>query len=301
MKIIFTHRKQALRKGIINSIQNISGAGLSFSLDKIINVLNACQFDNLPSTDIVLCICGFRSNYREVTQILKSFWSLGIRCAVVESNGEDEAQEMAKELGALNYVIYTDEGALRLRSWASDKFDERIFNREELIQHVKKTMRPEVSFEVATLHHSASFSDVVRNASSSKASVSTEQSLPHLDINFLTSEKMTTGVRRRYENVLANQISPALMLFNKKEEIFVIAVDLPPNVVKAIVGVIEPRTNTDRDISNGDISQIIEKYPENKRHIKDVIEEIRDIYGDKKGFQIVCLYCLKDSYYRFIL
>lgn len=300
---VFHHyRKQALRKGIVSTVQNISGAGLSFALDKIVNVLNICQFENPQSVDIVLCVVGARPNYREVTHILRALWVSGIQCAVVESNGAEDGQDLAKDLGATYYLVYSDDGSSHLRSWINDKFEEKILNRDEIIPHIKKILRPETSFE-SNLQHSTSFSEssssIVRNGSS-KSNVLTEPKLPSVEISFITIEKMTASSRRRYENALTHHMSTALLLFNKREEVAVIAVDLHPAVVRAMVGAIDPRGTNEKEIGN-DIRCVIERFPENKRYIKDIVEEIIDIYAEKKRLKVICIYCLKDSYYRFIL
>lgn len=283
-------------------MQNISGAGLTFALDKILNALNICLYENPSSVDVVLCVVGSRPNYRDVTRILRALWVSGVQCAVVESNGAEESQDLAKDLGATYYLVYSDDGSSRLRSWINDKFEEKILNRDELVPYVKKILRSEASFE-QTLQHSGSLSEsstsLMRN-NSNKSNILTEPKLPSVDISFITIEKMTASSRRRYENVLTHHMSSALLLFNKREEIAVVAVDLHPSVVRAMVGAIDPRGTNEKEISS-EVRHVIERFPENRRYIKDIVEEIIDIYAEKKRLKIICIYCLKDSYYRFIL
>lgn len=260
--------------------------------------MSLCHLENSPTVDVIVCVTGCRPNLREVTQILRSLWKSGIQCSVVESTTHEEGQDLAKDLGAIYYVVYGDDGSLRLRSWINDKFEERLLNRDELVAYIKKMLRPETSCEPVTLQHSTSFSETSR--CNSKSIILAEPTLPNVDISFITVEKMTSSSRRRYENVVAHHMSTSLLLFNKKEEIAVVAVDLPPNVMRAVIGGIDPRSTNTKEISN-EIAYIIDRYPEYKRYIKDIVEEVIDIYSEKKRSPVVCLYCLKDSYYRFIL
>lgn len=292
--------------------RNISGAGFSFALDKIVSALSLCRVDDSPTIDVVICITGARPNLREVAQILRSLWMAGIQCAVVESKYAEEGQDLAGSLGAIYYIIYDDDATLRLRSWINDKFEERLLNRDEMIAYIKKMMRSDNSNE-ATIVSSSSSSSIFSSANfqqnstnftdSSKYNKSTTlagPTLPSVDINFMSMEKMTASTRRRYENVLTQHMSSTLLLFNKKEEITVVAVDLSPCVLRALISAIEPGCSNLKEISN-EISLIIERFPDNKRYIKDVVKEVVDIYSEKKKTSIICLYCLKDSYYRFIL
>lgn len=288
-------------------MKSTSGAGLSLALDKILTVLTACHVQDPPTVDVIVCVTGCRPNMREVTQILRGFWMCGIQCAFVESSSPEEGQDMAKELGAIYYVVYGDDGSLRLRSWINDRFEERMLNRDELIVHVKRMLGPESNAEPCSqmLTNSTSFGDsssvsASRMNNSNKSTILAEQSLPNLDISFITIEKMTTSARRRYENVLTQHMSSSLLLFNRRQEIAVVAVDLPPPVVRAIIGAIDPNVTNDKEIST-EISFAIDRYPDYKRYIKDIVEEVIDIYSEKKRSAVVCLYSLKDSYYRFIL
>lgn len=262
------------------------------------SAINIFHTENVSTTDVVVCVTGARPNLREITPILRSLWSAGIQCALVESNGPEEGQDMAKDLGAVYYVIFTEDGILRLRSWINDKFEERLLNREELITYIKRTLRPEPD-AMATLNTSnnSSFNDSSR---SNKSTILSGPTLPNYDVSFGALDKMPMSVRRRCENVITQQMTSTLMLFNKKEEIIVVAVDLPSNALGAVAGAIDPRGTNAKEISC-EVAAILDRYPEYKRHIKLVTAEVIDIYLGKKNPPVICLYGLKDNCYRFIL
>lgn len=125
--------------------------------------------------------------------------------------------------------------------------------------------------------------------------------LPNVNVIFCTVEKMTASARKRYENFLTNHMSDTLPIFNKREKIAVIVADLQPNIIRAIISVIDPRAKTNSKEIDNELSFVIDRFPNYKRQIKDVIEDINDVYSEKRPTPIVCLYSLKDSYFRFIL
>lgn len=295
MSFFILIRKQAQNRGVAIPNRSISGAGFSFALDKILSALNSINADSNPTTDVVVCVAGQRPALREVTQLLRSLWSSGIQCAIVECNGIEDGQDMAKDMGAIYYVIFCEDGTLHLRSWINDRFEERLFNRDELVTYIKRSLRPDSDVSSSSI--------IFNSESSSKSSKNTTLSapaLPNVLTTFTTYEKMSSNSRRRYENLMTQHMSNSLSMFNKKEEVHVIIVELPSTLLKAIAGAIDPRGANSIEIS-GEISSVIHQYPDHKRYIKDISEEIIDIYLGKKIRPIIGLYSLKDSSYRFIM
>lgn len=292
-----SNRKQAHNRGVTIPNRNICGAGLSFALDKILNVLSTSHAEETKKTDVVVCVSGIRPNFRDVTQILRALWSSGIQCAVVQANSPEDCQDMAKDLGAIYYVVYTEDSILRVRSWINERFEERLLNKDEIIAYVKKALRPEpeptVSQQTISLNEANKYNRSVTNIAGLTP--------PAVDIIFSTIEKLTSSSRKRHENSLTNHMSESLLLFNKRVQITVIVVELQPIIIRAITAAIDPRGNNSPKEIDSEIAYVIDRFPSYKRYIKDVAEEISDIYSEKKLQQVVCLYNLKDSYYRFIL
>lgn len=291
-----TSRKQATNRGVAVPNKSISGAGLSFALDKI---LSACQETDAETIDVVVCVCGKPKFHRDVSQILRSLWAAGIRCAAFHTSSPEDGQDVAKEMCATYFVLYTEDGVLRIRSWINGKFEERLLNRDEIIAHIMRGARPEALHDtnngVPTIGHAND------NQKYGKPTLPmTKSALPAVDIKFNTLEKMTTGARKRLENVLTNQVTRSLQLFNKRQQIVIMAVDLQPAVVRALIGAIDPPGSRAKEITN-ETASVIDRFPDNRRYIKDIIEEIENVYANKERTSIVCLYCLKDGFYRFIL
>lgn len=258
--------------------------------------MSASHTDYTQRTDVVVCITGARPNFRDVTHILRTLWSYNIQCAIVQANNIEDGQDMAKELGATYYIISTDDGILRVRFWLNDRFEERLLNRIEIITYIQKALRPEPESNVTQTINNTETTKHQRNSGTLA-----ELSLPAVNVTFCTVERMTTSTRKRHENFLTNHMSETLSVFKKCEQIAVIVADLQPIIIRAIVSVIDPRAKTNSKEIDNELSFVIDRFPNYKRFIKEVVEEINDAYSEKKPAPIVCLYSLKDSYYRFIL
>lgn len=297
------HRKQAQHRGVAIPNRSISGAGFSFALDKILSALNIISADNGPTTDVVVCVVGAKPVLKEVTSILRALWSASIQCAVVECNTAEDGQDMAKDMGAVYYVIYCDDGTLHLRSWINDRFEERLFNREELITYIKRALRPDADPSQNNSATSSYSNNDSASSSFGRSNRSTVVSGPiqqNVIVTFNCFEKLTSSSRRRYENLMQQHMSISLELFNKREKVNVIIVDLPSQVLRAVAGALDPRGDTSKDIE-GDIGAVAQTHADYRRYIRDICEEIVDIYLEEKLRPVVGLYSLKDSSYRFIL
>lgn len=293
-------RKQAQHRGVTVPNRKISGAGFSFALDKIISALNSINGDCGPSTDVVVCVTGSQPILREVTPILQSLWAAGIQCAVVESYNAEEAQDMAKDMGCKYYVIVPEEGSLRLRFWLNDRFEERLFNREELSSHLKRILKPETDIAPTMTASNTILNTNEFSTKNNKSTVLFASTAPNVMVNFPAVEKAPASTRRWYENLLTQQLASVLALFNKDVVIEVIIVDLPSEVMRAVACAIDPRQiKTKQNVDS--ISAEQERHSEYRRHIKDITKKINDIYLNKKAGRVICLYHLKESSYRFIL
>lgn len=238
----------------------LSGAGLSFSLDKLVAAVGMEYAKDCRPIDIGICVCGTRPPLKDVTYIMRLLWSVGIRCGIVEtaSSGGDEAQDLAR-LGALHVILVAENGVLRVRSFDRDRFQERHLTRAELVEFIQKMQRSEAVSSGAVgvcADYTSQMSNMssggggsgggrgenVLSYSASNVSIKNNYSqLPNVQVTFLTHDKPTANYKRRLENQVAQQMSSTLAQFIKKETFVVLVVELPPAVLNALVGAINPR------------------------------------------------------------
>lgn len=288
-------RKQAINGGFQVANKGIGGAGISFALDKI---LNACQETDSETIDVVVCFCGKAKIQGNITQLLRSLWSEHIRCALFHTNSSEDGEDIARDLCATYVILHTDDGLLRIRSWINDRFDERVLNRDEIVAYIKRGTRPEQTNDSNNVQQNNQYNDNMKYVK--PITTMTKSTVPVVNINYSLLEKMSSSVRKRLENALNNQVAKTLVLFNNREQICIIVVDLQPNIVRAIIGAIDPPRNNAKEISN-EIAALPDRFPDHRRHIKDIIEEIDDVHSDKERSTIICLYNMKDGFYRFIV
>ncbi|KAH8310513.1 hypothetical protein KR044_001731 [Drosophila immigrans] len=293
----------------------LSGAGLSFSLDKLVAAVGMEYAKDCRAIDIGICVCGTRTPLKDVTYIMRLLWSAGIRCGIVEtaSGCGEEAQDLAR-LGALHVILVAENGALRVRSFDRDRFQERHVTRSELAEFIQKMMRSEAanggavgggvdySSQMSNMSSSGGGGRGENGLSTSGSSANIKSSygqLPNLQVIFLTHDKPTANYKRRLENQVAHQMSSTLSQFVKQETFVVLVVDLPPAVLNAIVGAINPREMRKKE-TEPEINFVIERFPKYKRYISEIHEEVVDLLSDAKT-PIVALYSISDSYYRVII
>lgn len=254
----------------------LSGAGMTFYLDKLVAAVEYAK--DCRAIDVGICVCGTRPPLKDVTYIMRLLWSVGIRCGIVEAASEvgDEAQDLAR-LGALHVILVAENGSLRVRSFERERFQERHLTRSELVEFIEKLLRTE-AISGSTVDNSSQVFNTSAggggnsggrerergenglSTSGSNATIKNSYSqLPNLQVSFLTHEKPTANYKRRLENQVAQQMSSTLAQFIKKESFVVLVVELPPAVVNAIVGAINPREMRKKE-TEPEINFVMERF-----------------------------------------
>uniref|UniRef100_A0A182MYS3 non-specific serine/threonine protein kinase n=1 Tax=Anopheles dirus TaxID=7168 RepID=A0A182MYS3_9DIPT len=328
------------KSGINNGLQvpkvELSGAGFSFLLDKLVNAIAPTA--GYEPIEVMICVIGSRPQLKEVAQILRPLWSNGIKTSVVETSA-GAVDDLGKEAGAKVVVLLGDGGELRVRSWDHDCFEERHVTRPDLMAYIQRTFRrADVTtgevFQAAQITAlggpttsssfsysssfpttaSASFSSMkLSSAGTSAGQQQTFNNSPPLDLVFLTSEKMNTSKKRRYEHQVEHKMSPVLSKFHRKEKVTLIMVDVPSAPLRGLVGLIDPLecglqdedddgmpvgSTTDR----AELHSLCERYPKHKRQLMEIYNEIVDVFTQSKGATpIVGLYSVIDTFCRLIL
>ncbi|XP_058119579.1 eIF-2-alpha kinase GCN2 [Anopheles ziemanni] len=324
------------KSGINNGLQvpkvELSGAGFSFLLDKLVNAIAPTA--GYEPVQVMICVTGSRPQLKEVAHILRPLWSNGIKTAVVETSAAT-VDDLGKEAGANVVVLLGDGGELRVRSWDNDRFQERHVTRPDLIAYVMRTFRrpdaapdevisqalqnvtlgsaSSVSSFSTSFTTSASSSSVKLSSTTGAANVSQSgNGTPPIDLVFLTNEKVNPNKKRRFEHQVEHKLSPVLSKFHRKEKVTLIVVDLPSSPLRGLVGLIDPLEcgfqEEDDDATAGSTNERIElqnlcdRYPKYRRQLKEIYSEIVDLFSqDKRTTPIVGVYSVVDTFCRLIL
>lgn len=247
--MLLEYQKQAQTCNVSIPHRPISGAGISFSLDKLVSAVGKSFEEECRSIDVVVCVSGSRPPLKDVAHILRTLWCAGIRSGVVEGSGPDEAQDHAKDLGASHFILFGESGLLRVRSWVHGRFYERSVGRSELVEYIHRMLRSDT--------HQSTDSSAIPLASTSSgnnlnhAVNSYMNNMPNVDVYFVGPEKLSSNMRRRIENQVIQQMFSTLQQFGKKEHFKVIISEIPSAVVNAIIGAVNPRVlkeETDKEM-----------------------------------------------------
>uniref|UniRef100_A0A1Q3F239 non-specific serine/threonine protein kinase n=1 Tax=Culex tarsalis TaxID=7177 RepID=A0A1Q3F239_CULTA len=295
------------KSGIENGLQvpkvELSGAGFSFHLDKLVHAIGSVR--GCEPIEVMIYIIGSRPPTKEVVSILRPLWSHGIKTGILE--GVISVEDSAKEVGANLVVMLGEGGELRVRTWDHDRFQERHVTRPELISYILKTLRPETPPSDCTASQPNTSLTTVTSVKNipSLASQSQSNGTASLDIIFLTSEKPNMSKKRRYENQVEHKMSPVLAKFQRKEKISLIIVDLPSGPLRGLVGLIDPAECGSEQGSSSpnsvELQALIDRYPKYKHNIMQIYDEIVDIFGESRTLPVVGVYSVLDSFCRLIL
>lgn len=200
--MLLEYQKQAQNCNVNIPNRGISGAGLSFSLDKLVAAIGSEFEQECRGIDVAICVTGTRPPLKDVTHVLKGLWSADIRSGVVEAMNADEAQDLAKDLGAVHVILLAEDGSLRVRSWDRERFQEKHVTRTELVQYISKMLKNDNNIQTDYTSTQYALTTSSSNISIKNTSTSTNSfiNLPNVKVVFLMHEKLTANMRRRYEN-----------------------------------------------------------------------------------------------------
>ncbi|XP_035901092.1 eIF-2-alpha kinase GCN2 [Anopheles stephensi] len=328
------YQKSGMHNGLQVPKVELSGAGFSFMLDKLVNAVSPSA--GYEPIEVMICVTGSRPQLKEVAQILRPLWSNGIKTCVLETSA-GAVDDLGKEAGASVVILVGDGGELRVRSWNHDRFQERHVTRPDLMAYILRTFRRsdvavgEISQALqntalggssasASFSYSSSFTATSTSASmklssaASAAAASQQQpinSAPALDLVFLTSEKVNTSKKRRYEHQVEHKLGPVLSKFHRKEKVTLMMVDVPSAPLRGLVGLIDPLecgSQEDEDMLHGatadraELQALCERYPKYKKQLMEIYNDIVDLFTQSKGTTpIVGLYSVIDTFCRLIL
>lgn len=214
--------------------------GFSLAMDKIVSNLVQDAREN-RIVDLVIFLSGNRPPLKDVIHILKLLWSADTKCCFVESCGFESDEQIARKFGAEHILLMGDDGIMRLKSWQLTRFDERVVNRVDIEEYLKKNLIADASAAVETCYQPLS---VMRNNSITNIPAKNlEYAAPataNLNIQFVVGDKLAVKVRKRLENQIEQKLDAITNIFNKKGTIYVFVVELVEREVRSLVNCIEP-------------------------------------------------------------
>ncbi|XP_078042063.1 eukaryotic translation initiation factor 2 alpha kinase Gcn2 isoform X2 [Augochlora pura] len=268
------------------------GAGISISLDKLVSaVLESSESsDSKYGIDVAISCLGNPHRKKEMIDLLKEFWSFGLKVTILDLSSIEEILEYCREHSINQVVILkvNERGGVRVHSWERDRYQEKkIANKEvgEFFQRLDTSIP-------------------ILNRTESKASTSenylSNNNPSNININFILSEKdkLSGSSRRNLKNSIFAQMSTYFQRIAHKVPIEIFAMYLEMSVIRTIISFLEI-DEEDQDFLKS-IQVIIDKHTRHKKYIKEICEELRETRKEKLR-PVLILYSLMDNQYMTLL
>lgn len=225
------------RTGLASNEVQQYGAGISISLDKLVGIVAETteEFsEGKYGIDVaVCCVDGLPKREREMADVLRELWTLGLRITTLDLSTTEEVLEYCRE-NSITYVVMLkcgEKGNLRVQTWERDRYQERKINSSEILDYLQRqseNLLPSL------------------NRSESKISTNTETPVTshnpvNVNISFVLSErdKISGSGRRSFKNTILAQMTSCLQRISHKVTIEVFAVFLEMAVIRTMVSFLE--------------------------------------------------------------
>ncbi|KAI4502781.1 hypothetical protein M0802_001825 [Mischocyttarus mexicanus] len=294
-KMLMSFRQILERTEMTNKETKQYGVGISISLDKLVCAVeemskNICG-ENKFGIDVAVYCDGYPRREKEMADVLRELWSIGIKTTVLDTNTVGEVLEYCREHSITQIILLknNEKSYLRVQTWERDRFQERKIGIQEISDFLQRQTENPLP---------------ILNRSESKVSatdVTTSSSNPtNANINFITSErdKISGSTRRNYKNIILAQMSFYLQRISHKVPTEIFAIYLDITVIRTITSFLEI-DEEEQDFQKS-IQIVIDKHPRHKKYIKLVCEEMREVRKEKLR-PVVILYSLQDNHYMTLL
>ncbi|KAJ8673725.1 hypothetical protein QAD02_004987, partial [Eretmocerus hayati] len=294
-KMLSSFRQILERTGMASKEMKQYGVGISISLDKLVCAASEssedlCHDDSFGIDVAVCCVDGLPRREKELADVLRELWSLGLRITSLDISNFEEILEYCRE-NHINHVVVLksgEKGSLRIESWERDRFQERKISIQDVVEYFQRQTE---SVTPIALNRSES------KLSANLADLSISSSTPvNVNINFVHTDKdkLSGSARRSYKNSMLAQMSSYLQRISPKVPIEVFAVFLDMTVVRTITNFMEIDED-DQDFQKS-VQLVIEKHPRHKKYVKQICDEMWEARNDKSR-PVLILYSLPDSRY----
>ncbi|KAI4482571.1 hypothetical protein M0804_008424 [Polistes exclamans] len=293
-KMLMSFRQILERTEMTNKETKQYGVGISISLDKLVCAVeemseSICR-ENKFGIDVAVYCDGSPRREKEMADVLRELWSIGIRTTILDTNTVEEVLEYCQEHSISQIILLknNEKGYLRVQTWEKDRFQERKIGIQEIADFLQRQTENPLP---------------ILNRSESKASatdVTTSNNPTNANINFIISErdKLSGSAKRSFKNTILAQMSFYLQRISHKVPIEIFAVFLDMTVIRTITSFLEI-DEEEQDFQKS-IQIVIDKHPRHKKYIQLICEEMREIRKEKLR-PVVILYSLQENRYMTLI
>ncbi|XP_050530238.1 eIF-2-alpha kinase GCN2 isoform X2 [Daktulosphaira vitifoliae] len=228
----------ALRKNVdLSSDIKQTATGISFSLDKL-----AALFQTESSgIDVILCSSYSNSNMtEEKLNVANELWKMGIKSLVLDDEQTmEQIQDYCNELCVSNIAMLKETKSILFRHLLEEKFQDKLMSISEFLESMRRKNRQN---SVTNTNTQVNIS--IKNENR----LISQQDNHHVNIIFFTEEKLSTNIKRRYENQISNAVSKTLMKLSSKVRVEILALNVDAELIKCL-GSLTDLSNIESDMS----------------------------------------------------
>ncbi|XP_068966649.1 eIF-2-alpha kinase GCN2 isoform X3 [Bombus flavifrons] len=291
-KMLSSFKKILERTGMASKEIKQYGAGISISLEKLVSAVSEtsesleCRY----GIDVAISCMGNHHREKEMIDLLKELWSLGLKVTILDLVSLEEILEYCRE-NSISHVILLktgEKGNIRIQSWERDRYQEKRMSNQEVGEFFQ---RLDNSIPVLNRSESKTVTNDCFLSNNNPVNV---------NINFILSErdKLSGSSRRSLKNSMVAQMSTYFQRISHKIPIEIFALFLEMSVIRTIISFLEI-DEEDQDFLKS-IQIIIDKHPRHKKYIKEICEEMQEVRKEKQR-PVLILYSLINNQYMTLL
>lgn len=221
-----------------NSPPKLRAAGFSFALNRIVQILRRLDEKEPTHVDGVMYIQTNAQKIEAIGKVLRSMWTAKIRIAITEAPTIDEAFNACNELNAKFIFEMFDDGDLCF-NWRlhNQNYSQETVTRQEVVTYVLKKLN---------MKDSSYSSNEISNGSMqtpSRVAAQNEFQLSKVDIKIV---EQSYQKKKGYDMMIKSHISDSLQKFSAKQNVTILVVELPKEVIGGILASIDLSNMTGR-------------------------------------------------------
>ncbi|XP_048265951.1 eIF-2-alpha kinase GCN2 isoform X2 [Bombus terrestris] len=291
-KMLSSFKKILERTGMASKEIKQYGAGISISLEKLVSAVSETSesLEFRYGIDVAISCMGNHHREKEMIDLLKELWSLGLKVTILNLVSLEEILEYCRE-NSISHVILLktgEKGNIRIQSWERDRYQEKRMSNQEVGEFFQ---RLDNSIPVLNRSESKTVTNDCFLSNNNPVNV---------NINFILSErdKLSGSSRRSLKNSMVAQMSTYFQRISHKIPIEIFALFLEMSVIRTIISFLEI-DEEDQDFLKS-IQIIIDKHPRHKKYIKEICEEMQEVRKEKLR-PVLILYSLINNQYMTLL
>lgn len=232
-KMLSSFKKILERTGMASKEIKQYGAGISISLEKLVSAVSEtsesleCRY----GIDVAISCMGNHHREKEMIDLLKELWSLGLKVTILDLVSLEEILEYCRE-NSISHVILLkpgEKGNIRIQSWERDRYQEKRMSNQEVGEFFQ---RLDNSIPVLNRSESKTVTNDCFLSNNNPVNV---------NINFILSErdKLSGSSRRSLKNSMVAQMSTYFQRISHKIPIEIFALFLEMSVIRTIISFLE--------------------------------------------------------------